>query len=183
MATDVPGAPPDFESERLTFRRWRPTDEPAAFRLYGDAAVFEFLGDGNVEPSSHPIHSWIRLQLMSAQCSSVTGGGLWAIVERGSGEVIGSVMLMPDGRGDLELAYHLAREFWNRGYGSEAAAAMVHYGFSRVGLTRLVAYAYPANTASIRILEKVGFVADGTRPYADKELCYFVLTAAALPAS
>lgn len=57
-----------------------------------------------------------------------------------------------------ETGYVIAAEHWNRGYATEAAAAVVHFGFTVLGLDRIWATCRPGNTASARVLEKTGMV-------------------------
>ncbi len=87
-----------------------------------------------------------------------TGYGLCAVVERDGGRVVGVCGLFPvEWVGpDVEVAYHFAREVWNRGYASEAAGAWVATAFSELGLERVVALAFPANRRSTRVMEKIG---------------------------
>jgi [ribosomal protein S5]-alanine N-acetyltransferase len=87
-----------------------------------------------------------------------SGYGLCAVAERESGRVVGVCGLFPvEWTGpDVEVAYHFAREVWNRGYASEAAGAWVTTAFMSHGLDRVVALAFPANRASTRVMEKIG---------------------------
>ncbi|MBP3043342.1 GNAT family N-acetyltransferase [Arthrobacter jiangjiafuii] len=57
-----------------------------------------------------------------------------------------------------ETGYVIAAEHWNRGYATEAAAAVVHFGFTVLGLDRISATCRPGNEASARVLEKTGMV-------------------------
>ena len=86
------------------------------------------------------------------------GYGLCAVAEREDGRVVGVCGLFPiEWVGpDVEVAYHFAREVWNRGYASEAAGAWVATAFSELGIDRVVALAFPANRASTRVMEKIG---------------------------
>ena len=68
-----------------------------------------------------------------------------------------------EGGPDVELTYTLARAVWGRGYATEAARAILVWGFAGLRLRRLVAVAYPGNTASVRVLEKLGMAPQGTR--------------------
>jgi [ribosomal protein S5]-alanine N-acetyltransferase len=60
------------------------------------------------------------------------------------------------------LAFCLAREYWGRGLATEAGHAFVKLGFDELGLKRIVAVADVRNAASIRVLEKLGFVCIAT---------------------
>jgi ribosomal-protein-alanine N-acetyltransferase len=88
----------------------------------------------------------------------------WAIQPLGHDEAIGTVGLVranhEHGRG--ELGYDLARRWWGRGLATEAAAAVVAYGFAVMGLHRIEAGTLPDNDASARVLEKLGFREEGT---------------------
>ena len=90
----------------------------------------------------------------------------WAIVERNSGKVIGSIGFEPDTKRDepncMELGYALAEEHWGKGYMTEAADAAIRYGFSEMGLTMIAIYRDPRNHRSGRVIEKSGFLYEGT---------------------
>lgn len=60
-----------------------------------------------------------------------------------------------------EIAYALAKKFWNRGYMTEAANAIVAFGFEKLGLHRIYATCDPANTASVRVMEKISMKREG----------------------
>ena len=86
----------------------------------------------------------------------------WAIEPIGHGEMIGTVGLL---RFDFEqrraeVGYELARHWWGRGLASEATAAVIGYGFLVLRLHRIEAGLLPGNDASVRVLQKLGFVED-----------------------
>jgi RimJ/RimL family protein N-acetyltransferase len=84
------------------------------------------------------------------------GFSFWAVVERASGELIGDAGLYRMG-GEVELGYTLGRAWWGRGYATEAARACLEIAFGELGLPSLIAVVDPANPASTRVLEKLGF--------------------------
>jgi RimJ/RimL family protein N-acetyltransferase len=57
----------------------------------------------------------------------------------------------------VELGYYFGRAAWGKGYATEAAAAVLAWGFDDVGLDRIVAVARPFNHASKRVLGKLVF--------------------------
>lgn len=97
----------------------------------------------------------------------------------GAGRPIGDCMLVPiEAKGpEYELGYRLAEEAWGLGLASEAARAVLPYGFGEMGLDELLAVARPENVASHGVLHKLGFKRVGTtnRHY-DRELELFRLT-------
>ena len=66
-----------------------------------------------------------------------------------------------DGKAMLDLGYRFVRDRWGRGYATECSHALIAFGFDVLGLEQLVAYVMPGNAASVRVLEKTGFVAEG----------------------
>ena len=66
-----------------------------------------------------------------------------------------------DNDDSAELCYRLNRTFWNKGYGTEAAAAVIKFGFDRLRLHRISALCDTRNTASSRVAEKTGMKKEG----------------------
>ncbi len=89
------------------------------------------------------------------------GLGRWAVEIPGVTPLAGSV-----GLGTLafeasftpciEIGWRLAPAFWGRGYATEGARAALEFGFKQLGLSEIVAIAVPANTRSLRVMEKLG---------------------------
>ena len=67
----------------------------------------------------------------------------------------------PDNQWEGDIGYELAQDHWNRGYATEAAQAMVRFGFQELGLHRISAWCIADNAASARVLEKVGMRQEG----------------------
>jgi ribosomal-protein-alanine N-acetyltransferase len=85
--------------------------------------------------------------------------GLWATVYKGSGKFIGRCGLLPwdiEGQPQVEVAYTIARDYWGQGLATEAAQAILKYGFEKLNLARLVSLIEPENIASQRVAEKIG---------------------------
>jgi len=63
--------------------------------------------------------------------------------------------------GEVETGYGILPRFWNSGYSTEAMKALLEWAFQQTGLKQVYAEVQPDNIASIRVLEKNGFVRDG----------------------
>ena len=76
------------------------------------------------------------------------------------GELVGWCGLgpLPTEESEIEIYYGLSSAAWGRGIATEAAAALLGYGFESAGLERIVAIVRPENPASRRVLEKIGMV-------------------------
>jgi len=88
-----------------------------------------------------------------------------AIGLRGTGELIGSCRLginNSNNRG-ADIGYSLRKNEWGKGYATEAALALLEYGFNSLKMHRIMATTHPLNKASGRVLEKAGFRYEGRR--------------------
>jgi len=83
----------------------------------------------------------------------------WALVH--DGRVAGNVDLTPGPAGVAELGFAIARPLWGQGLVTEAATAVLAYGFGSLSLVRIFGYAVSANAASVRVMEKLGMKREG----------------------
>lgn len=86
--------------------------------------------------------------------------GIWAFTDRANGRFVGRAGLRNTRIGsneEIELAYALAADYWNRGLATEMAGEILRIAFERLGLTDLVRFTLPTNLASRRVMEKAGF--------------------------
>lgn len=86
-----------------------------------------------------------------------------AIVLREDGRLIGNCGLRRKSENEWEadIGYELAPQYWGHGYATEAARAMVDFGFLELGLRRISSWCIADNVASARLLERLGFVQEG----------------------
>jgi RimJ/RimL family protein N-acetyltransferase len=107
------------------------------------------------------------------------GFGMWAVIHKADDKLIGHCGLntIPDST-EIEVAYALAKPYWGQGLASEGAHASLRYGFERVGLDRIVAVAIAENTASRKVMTKIGMTYEGVKPVYGSELPYYVMTRA-----
>jgi ribosomal-protein-alanine N-acetyltransferase len=85
--------------------------------------------------------------------------GLWATIHKETGKFIGRCGLLPwtiEGQDEVEVAYTIAHDFWGQGLATEAARAILQYGFKKLGLPRLICLIDHENEASKRVAEKIG---------------------------
>jgi RimJ/RimL family protein N-acetyltransferase len=93
------------------------------------------------------------------------GLGLMAMIFKADGKYIGYCGLYPnfDGagektQGEAVLGFTFGRSYWGRGLATEAGDVFLRYGFGQLGLSRVVSVVDAGNLASLRVLEKLGFV-------------------------
>lgn len=89
----------------------------------------------------------------------------WAIREKDTCKIIGSISLEQDRRREdvksMEMGYSLSRDCWGKGYMTEAAKAVMSYGFEKYGLVVMSICTSPLNKRSQRVIEKCGFTYEG----------------------
>ena len=80
-----------------------------------------------------------------------------------SGHLIGNcgIRRKPENEWEADIGYELAPTHWGHGYASEAARAMVDFGFRELKLHRISSWCIADNTASARVLERAGLRAEG----------------------
>ena len=94
---------------------------------------------------------------LSKSSFAESGFGLWTVSLRENTEVIGFCGFWSfHDPPQLELLYGITEEHWNAGIATEAARAMLAYGFDKLGFERIQASTDFANTASVRVMQKLG---------------------------
>lgn len=105
------------------------------------------------------------------------GFGVWGVVHKESGALIGWCgLVFLDETPEVEVGYAVAKPYWGQGLMTEAARAALRYGFERAGLERIVAVAMPENTASRRIMEKLGMHYEKNVHHYDHDLVYYAIS-------
>jgi RimJ/RimL family protein N-acetyltransferase len=151
-----------LESERLLFREYRRGDLEDYCALEADAEVRRYIG-GAPRPREVAVRKF-RNGLKHAARKLA----LRATIIKAEGRYIGYSGLYPKFRpggsvpGEAALSFCLAREYWGRGLATEAGRAFVSWGFDQLRLKRIVAVVDARNAASIRVLDKLGFVCIAT---------------------
>jgi ribosomal-protein-alanine N-acetyltransferase len=144
-----------FETERLAFRRLTMDDLDALAAIYRDPEVRRYFPEGTLTYQE----TKEELEWIIDVYYGRYGFGLWATMSRETNELVGRSGLLPwtiEGRSEIEVAYLLARGHWGRGLGTEAARAVLEYGFEELSLSRLICLIDPANDASIKVAVKIG---------------------------
>jgi RimJ/RimL family protein N-acetyltransferase len=146
-----------LETERLILRRFTEADVENLVELDSDPEVMRYLNGGIATPRVL-VEREILPRFLSYY-ERYDGFGVWAAIERTSGEFIGWFSLRPHDesrRDEVELGYRLRRVAWGQGYATEGARALIRRGFAELGVERVTANTYEHNAASRRVMEKVG---------------------------
>ena len=150
----------EFEIDRLLLRQWRRDDFPAFAQLNADRQVMEFF------PSCL---SSYESDKAAEKCSAIIadqGWGFWALELKENGAFIGFTGLHKP-QLDLpfapcvEVGWRLARQYWGRGYATEAALQALSFGFEILACKEIVSFAVVENMRSRRVMERLGFMNTG----------------------
>ena len=142
-----------LRSDRLGFGTWSLADFPLARQLWGDPQVTQFFGGPfNDEEIAR------RLELEITRLETY-GFQYWPLYSLPDGEHVGCCGLRPyrPEQQIHELGFHLRPKYWGQRLAAEAAQTAIAYSFAVLEAKGLSAGHHPANVASKRVLEKLGF--------------------------
>jgi RimJ/RimL family protein N-acetyltransferase len=143
-----------LETERLILRDFTLEDVQKVALILGDPRVMQFSPQGIL--STAETQAKIEEFIDSYQRQ---GFGKWAVVFKDNHQLIGYcgiILEHIDGVDEPEVGYRLAPAFWGQGLATEAAKAAVQYGLNQLRLPYILGIVEPANTASVKILKKLG---------------------------
>ena len=162
--------PPVIETTRLRLRGFTEYDLDALAEIYADPDVMRFMPGGKPVPRERVAASIARMINYWREHDF----GLWAVEEKESGRLVGRAGLVHlDNTPEIEVGYLFAKDRWGKGYATEAARAALDFGFTELGLARIVAITEPENIASQRVLEKLGMRFERNARYYDLDVLYF----------
>ena len=151
-----PDAP--IETERLLLRPFRESDAEAFFECCQNPNIGNNAGwkpHGSLEESQEILRSVF-----------ISQPGIWAIILKEDGRLIGSVGIIPDPKRENPqarmLGYWLDESHWGKGYMTEAVQSVLDYGFNTLQLNLITANCYPHNERSQQVLKRYGFIYEGT---------------------
>ena len=163
-----------FETERLLLRPFTEADTAEIYQLvYADADVQKWWSNFNGSLESY------RERFRTGKNWRIEKGfGYWALVRRADNRLLGLMgfqnhadenmdwLLMPDGSRnvghipgcvDAEITYALGQSYWRQGYATEAGRVLLHYGFTEIGIDRVINAISPDNFGSRNLMTRLGF--------------------------
>ena len=151
---------------RLILRPFEERDRPAMRAFWADPEMTTYLGGARDAEGADAViarHEGYR---------EADGGlGFWVTVRRGDQRIVGYCGLKPGAEatpaeGELEIGWSLAPEVWGGGYATEAAVAILAWGWAHRAAPRIVAITAQDNHASRRVMDRIGmrYCADFRHP-------------------
>ena len=155
--------PRELLTERLRLRQWRPEDAQPMHEIYLDPEVERQLvpmsWEATVEQVARFSERW-----------ETHGVSLWAAELRTTGRFVGRVGCMramewPLQPGALEVGWTLARDVWGQGLATEGAQPALHAAFTHLDVDEVISFTRRTNSASRRVMEKLGLAYCGETDY------------------
>src|SRR3990167_11433849 len=142
-----------IETPRLILRTWREEDAEPYYCINQDPKVIKFLFGPLTKQEVQDFIAFVNQQF------DQIGYTLWAAEEKSSGKFMGFIGIYPlkweaPFGPAIEIGWRLGSEFWNKGYATEGAKAVLNYGFNQCRLKEIVSFTALVNVRSIRIMEK-----------------------------
>jgi len=149
------------------------SDSENLHTLWTDERVRQFLWDGEVIPFER---TWEIIET-SSRLFDERGFGLWTFHEHGCHELLGfagyQFFRTPP---TLELVFGVASHQWGQGFATEAAHAVIQYGFEALGFDHIAATTDAPNAASVRVLDKLGMRFQRRAAVDGLDTCFYLLT-------
>jgi RimJ/RimL family protein N-acetyltransferase len=150
-----------LRTPRLVLRRWRDADVEPMAQFNADPEVMRWIGDGTTRDVEQTRAGIARIEREWEH----SGYGLFAVEVSATGELAGFAGLtvpyfLPELMPTVEIAWRLGRPFWGQGIATEAAAAALRFGLVTRDLDRIVAIFQVGNSASERVMIKLGMSFD-----------------------
>ena len=147
---------PVLETERLLLRQFTAEDAPFILTLLNEPSFLRYIGDKKVRSLEDA-----RQYILNGPIASYEryGFGLNLVELKESHTLIGMCgLLKRDELPDADIGFAFLPDFWGKGFAFEAAAAVLHYARERLRLERLLAITSLDNEASIKLLDRLGFM-------------------------
>ena len=143
-----------IETERLNLREVTERDAPFILEILNDPDFMRFVADRGVR-TLEDARRYVAERFVGSYRRE--GFGFWLVEPKDSGTPAGICgLIRRDTLPGIDVGYAFLPPFRARGYASEAAGAVVRYARETLGLERLYAIVNPDNSASVRVLEKLG---------------------------
>lgn len=141
------------ETDRLILRLQTLADAPLLVELNSDPEVVRYTGDGSLANDGEARK--LLQELVFPQWENYRMGRFAVTLKDGTFLGWCGLKHFPQ-TDEVDLGYRLMKKFWGQGYATEASRAALDYGFTTLGLKRIIAKAMPDNKDSLKVMQKLG---------------------------
>ena len=147
-------------TDRLTLREFTPADVPDVLAYQREPSYFRYYAW--TDRTEADVREFLQM-FFDWRAEEPRRKFQFAITLSEGGQLVGSVGIRrkPENDWEADIGYELAPEHWRRGYATEAARAIVSFGFRELKVHRISSWCIAENTASVRVAERLGFKLEG----------------------
>ena len=150
---------PEIETKRLFLRSFELSDGPRIKELAGDKAIADKTISIPLPYENGMAEKWIATHLPGFEAGELVE---CAIVLNSIQKLIGAIGLsINKSFNRAELGYWIGKEYWNQGFCTEAAEAIVEYSFHKLELNKVTSNHFTRNPSSGRVMKKIGMQKEG----------------------
>ena len=143
-----------LETERLLLRKIEVTDAPFFYELFNSKGWLAFIGDRNIKTIADAEKQIIEKYIPSY---TINGYGSYLVLDKTTMIPVGTCgMYKRDNLEHPDIGFAFLPQFIGKGYGFEASYAILKNAKNTLNLSKVLAFTVPHNTASIKLLEKLG---------------------------
>lgn len=157
---DIYGSLPKLNTPRLKLRKVSEADKYDLFAYASNDEVTKYVM-WDTHKSMADTEGFISYAMDQYKNKNVAP---WAIEYKETGKFIGTIDFVwwKPAYFSAEIGYVISPEYWGKGITTEAAKAIIQFGFEKMELVRIQARCFDENIASARVMEKVGMIYEGT---------------------
>lgn len=144
----------------VKLRKWQLSDAKSLSELLNNRKIFDNLRDGLPFPYTEDDARFYINEMLNSDTNSV-----FVFAIEYDGQVVGNIGVFRQGNihfKTAEIGYYIGEEFWNKGIATEAVRKTCDFVFNYSDIIRIYAKPFARNVASCKVLEKAGFLCEGT---------------------
>lgn len=161
-----------FETDRLFLRKLQDYDVDEIFNMRSNEEIMRYIR----EPQTIRNESFQWIELISSRWDTEKIG-FCGIIEKESKNFVGwcGLWLLKE-TNEIEVGYAIKKEFWGKGYATEAARRFLKYGFEELNLPKIVAVASPENQGSQNVMKRLGMNYIGIGDFYNNSLVQYAIS-------
>lgn len=161
---------PFIETDRLILSELEEQDIPLVTEYLQDKIFSDLTSNIPYPYTEEHARVWLKISIEAFE----SGKGYTFAIRTKDGKIIGAIGLHDEGFDKAELGYWLAKPFWNKGYVTEAAIAIIDFGFKELQFNKIYAIHFLHNPSSGKVMEKIGMEKEALlRQHLKKDGKYF----------
>lgn len=162
----------ELRTERLIFKKMKVSDSSSLFKIWSDPEVTKFMNINSFTDESQAIQMIEMLDKLYQENKAIR----YSIFHLESNQIIGSCgyNTLDFENSKAEIGYEISKEYWGKGFASEAILKLLDYAYNSLNFNRIEAKVEPENRNSIKLLEKLNFQFEGTLRKSEKSKDTFI---------